>query len=106
MSDHKFGYTVSGVDLSHEQKEAISREIGAAVARVLAGGSPGVPRTDFLAIGKNYGGIWLDPNFLGADLSVPKILERAPDPNVRRAHVGALRSRAIQPRQDLPQRAR
>jgi hypothetical protein len=80
MSDHKFVYTVSGVDLSHEQKAAISREIGAAVARVLGGGSPGAPRTDFLNIGKIYGGIWIDPA-LARNETVDQLLARTSDPN-------------------------
>lgn len=63
MADHKFVYTVSGVDLSDEQKAVISREIGAAVSRVLVGGSPQV-KSEFLSYCRINGGIWVDPNLV------------------------------------------
>jgi hypothetical protein len=59
MADHKFEYTVSGVDLSNDQRSAISREIGAAVARVLLGASPQTLRSDSLNICKIQGGRWI-----------------------------------------------
>ena len=59
MADSKFVYTVSGVDLNEEQKAAISREIGASVARVLVGAAPKAMRSESLNIVKIQGGRWL-----------------------------------------------
>jgi hypothetical protein len=75
MANHKFTYTVSGVDLNSEQKAAISREIGAAVTRALIGPSPQPVRSDFLTLTKIYGGIWIDPT-LFADETVGQLEAR------------------------------
>ncbi|MDR3506388.1 MAG: hypothetical protein P4L64_00665 [Caulobacteraceae bacterium] len=58
MSEHKFTYTVSGVNLSNEQKTAISQAIAAVVAEVLMGDDPGGFRADSLVLHRIYGGIW------------------------------------------------
>jgi hypothetical protein len=73
MADHKFTYTISGVDLSDEQRATISREIGAAVARVLIGASPKTVRSDFINISKIQGGRWL-PTDLAAKDTVEKLV--------------------------------
>jgi len=59
MANQKFVYTVSGVDLSEEQRGAISREIGAAVARALIGAAPKALRSNALNICKIHGGRWI-----------------------------------------------
>jgi hypothetical protein len=78
MSHHKFVYTVSGVALSDEQKATISREIGAAVARVLAtsAGSKTLAGA-FLNIGKINGGRWLDPSTLAKGETVAELVAQA-----------------------------
>jgi hypothetical protein len=67
MASHKFTYIVSGVDLTSDQKSAISREIGAAVARTLAVASPKPVTTDFLSLIKVAGGIWIDPSIVAQE---------------------------------------
>ena len=64
MANHKFTYTVSGVDLSSEQKAAISREIGAAVTRALIGSAPQPVKAEYLTLTKINGGIWIDPTLV------------------------------------------
>jgi hypothetical protein len=59
MTEHKFVYTVSGVDLTDAQKAAISQGIGATVASVLIGASPQTLRSDSLNIGNIHGGKWI-----------------------------------------------
>jgi hypothetical protein len=76
MSSHKFTYTISGVALSDEQQSAISREIAAAVTRVLIGPSPNKLKTDFLTVTKIRGGIWIDPALAGKE-SVAELVARA-----------------------------
>ncbi len=76
MSEHKFVYTVSGVNLTEEQQATISREIGAVVSRVLIGSSPQTLRSDFLNIGKIHGGMWI-PVAQVAKESVGEIVARA-----------------------------
>jgi hypothetical protein len=56
MADHKFVYTISGVDLSDGQKAAISEAIGAAVATAMLGAAPKAARSDFLNILNTHGG--------------------------------------------------
>jgi len=56
MADHKFVYTVSGVDLSDAQKVKISQEIAMAVTRTIVGHSPGELHTDFLTLHRVNGG--------------------------------------------------
>lgn len=73
MSEHKFVYTISGIDLSDHQKAAISREIGSAVARSLAGHSSKV-KTDCLTVTKIHGGRWIDAAEV-ADQSVREVLQ-------------------------------
>jgi hypothetical protein len=75
MADHKFVYTVSGVNLSDAQKTAISQEIGAAVARVLVGASPKPVISDCLNICKIHGGLMI-PNDLVANVTVADILAK------------------------------
>ena len=60
MADHRFVYTVSGVNLSKEQQAKISQAIGVAVAQALAADAPGTVRTDYLNIHRIYGGKWID----------------------------------------------
>jgi hypothetical protein len=67
MASHKFTYTVSGVDLSAEQSSAISREIAAAVTRVLVGSSPQGIKPEYLTLLKIYGGIWIDPTLVARE---------------------------------------
>jgi hypothetical protein len=76
MSDHRFSYTVSGVTLSAEQEAAISREIAAAVTRVLIGPSAKALKTDFLTVTKIRGGMWLDPTSISHE-TVGALLQRA-----------------------------
>ena len=76
MSDHKFTYTVSGVTLSAEQEAAISREIAAAVTRVLIGPSVKPLKTDFLTITKIRGGLWVDPTTISQE-PVGALVQRA-----------------------------
>ena len=59
MADHRFVYTVSGIDLSDVQKAKISEVIGLAVAEALAGQTPGPVRTDCLTVNRIYGGRWI-----------------------------------------------
>ena len=66
MADHKFVFTVSGVDLSDEQKTVISQEIGAAVSRVLVGGGTQV-KAESLSYCRINGGIWIDPNVVARE---------------------------------------
>jgi hypothetical protein len=61
MANHKFTYTVSGVDLSQEQQAAVSRAIAAAVTTALVGTSPKALVSDALSYWKIHGGIWIDP---------------------------------------------
>ena len=59
MAEHKFVYSVSGVDLSEAQQTKISQAIGVAVAQVLTGDAPGAIRTDFLSAIRIHGGLWI-----------------------------------------------
>jgi hypothetical protein len=62
MADHKFVYTVSGIDLSEGQKATISQAIAAAVSDVLLGDSPEELTTDYLTLHRIYGGKWIPTN--------------------------------------------
>jgi hypothetical protein len=59
MADHRFFYTVSGVNLSDAQQAKVSQAIGVAVAEALAGDAPGTVKTDFLSVHRIYGGKWI-----------------------------------------------
>jgi len=61
MADHRFVYTVSGVELKEEHKHKISEAIGAAVATSLASiaGVQKVAAVDSLNLLKIYGGRWI-----------------------------------------------
>jgi hypothetical protein len=59
MADHKFVYTVSGVDLSDAQKTKISQEIAVAVTRALIGASPEELPADHLSLCRINGGKWI-----------------------------------------------
>ena len=59
MPDHRFVYTVSGVNLSDAQKAKISEAIGGAVAEALTADAPGTVRTECLTINRIYGGRWI-----------------------------------------------
>jgi hypothetical protein len=70
MADHRFVYTVSGINLTEAQKTKISEVIGVAVAEALAGQAPGTVRTDCLTINRIYGGRWIpvaDAEALGVE---------------------------------------
>ena len=70
MAQHKFTYTVSGVHLSDEQQQRVSRAIATAVAGAIAGEAPGEVHTDALSLLRIYGGIWqkvLVPGVEGED---------------------------------------
>jgi len=58
-TNQKFVYTVSGINLSEEQKGTIAREIGAAVTRALIGAAPQSLRSNALNICKIHGGRWI-----------------------------------------------
>jgi len=62
MAEHKFVYSVSGVDLSEAQQARISQAIGIAVAQVLTSGAPGTMRADFLSACKINGGRMIPPD--------------------------------------------
>ncbi len=78
MHSHKFEYVISGVDLSAEQKSAISAAIGTAVTGVLFGNGSGQCRSQldgkiWAAIGGNgqvNGGMLLVANDLAAIASL------------------------------------
>jgi hypothetical protein len=59
MAEHKFVYTVSGVNLSEAQKTKIAEAIGGAVAQALAADAPGAVKTDCLFVNRIYGGRWI-----------------------------------------------
>jgi hypothetical protein len=59
MAEHRFFYTVSGVDLSDAQQAKVSQAIGVAVAEALAGDAPGAVKADFLSVNRIYGGKWI-----------------------------------------------
>jgi hypothetical protein len=59
MADHRFVYTVSGVDLTDAQKAKVSQAIGVAVAEALTGDAPGTVKTDCLSVHRIYGGRWI-----------------------------------------------
>jgi len=59
MADHKFVYTVSGVNLSEAQKTKIAEVIGGAVAQALATEAPGTVKTECLTVNRIYGGRWI-----------------------------------------------
>lgn len=56
MADHKFEFTLSGVDLSEEQKNTIAGEIALAVTRVVVGDSPVSLRTPMWSLVNLHGG--------------------------------------------------
>lgn len=60
MADHKFVFTVSGVNLTEAQQHKISAAIGATVAHALGEGTTQPVRSDFLNIGRIHGGLWID----------------------------------------------
>jgi hypothetical protein len=76
VASHKFTYTVSGVELSTEQQAAISREIAAAVTRVMIGHSPKSVKSDFLNVTKIHGGLWIDPAVIATE-SVGEVVAKA-----------------------------
>ena len=70
MASQKFTFTVSGVNLTEEQSSAISREIAAAVTKVLVGPSPASAKStapSFLTVTKIKGGLWIDPALVGQE---------------------------------------
>lgn len=58
MADHKFVYTVSGVELSETHKARISQAIVAAVTQALIGDSAPELRHESLTLHRIYGGLW------------------------------------------------
>jgi len=65
MTDHRFVYTLSGVELSEAQKARISQGIAAAVTQALVGEAPPELRTESLTLLRIYGGRWI-PSELAA----------------------------------------
>lgn len=63
MADHKFVYTVSGVDLSEGQKTKISQAIAAAVTGAIIGESAEELRSDYFTINRVYGGRFIPTDF-------------------------------------------
>jgi hypothetical protein len=59
MAEHKFVYSVSGINLSEAQQSRISQAIGVAVAQVLTGDGQGPIHTDYLNAIKIHGGKWI-----------------------------------------------
>jgi hypothetical protein len=74
MADHRFVYTVSGVELKEEHKHKISEAIGAAVATSLANiaGVQNVAAVDSLNLLKIYGGLWI-PVELAETVGIPEV---------------------------------
>jgi hypothetical protein len=58
--EHKFTYTVSGVELSEAQRHKISAAIATAVAHSLGEGTTHAIRADALNVGRINGGLWID----------------------------------------------
>jgi hypothetical protein len=56
MAEHRFVYTVSGVELSEAQKATISREIAVAVTRAVLGDKPELLRQEYLTLHQIAGG--------------------------------------------------
>ena len=56
MADHRFVYTVSGVDLSEGQQRKISQAIAAAVTGAIIGGSGEELRSEFFTLNRINGG--------------------------------------------------
>jgi hypothetical protein len=56
MADHKFEFTLSGVNLSDEQKNRISSEIATVVTRAVVGDSPNALRTPMWSLVNIHGG--------------------------------------------------
>ncbi len=56
MADHKFEFTLSGVNLSDEQKNKISSEIASVVTRAVVGDSPAALRTAMWSLVNIHGG--------------------------------------------------
>jgi hypothetical protein len=56
MADHKFEFTLSGVNLSDEQKSNIASEIALVVTRAVTGGSPANLRTPMWSLVNIHGG--------------------------------------------------
>jgi hypothetical protein len=61
MADHKFEFTVSGVELSEEQKNNIAGEIAQVVTRAVVGSSPTALRTAMWSLVNIHGGRMLPP---------------------------------------------
>jgi hypothetical protein len=75
MADHRFVYTVSGVELKEEHKHKISEAIGAAVATSLANiaAVQNVAAVDGLNLLKIYGGLWI-PVELAETVGIPEVI--------------------------------
>jgi hypothetical protein len=75
MADHRFVYTVSGVELKEEHKHKISEAIGAAVATSLANiaAVQNVAAVDSLNLLKIYGGLWI-PVELAETVGIPEVI--------------------------------
>jgi ethanolamine ammonia-lyase small subunit len=56
MADYKFEFTVSGVNLSDDQKQRISNRIAAAVTQAMVGDSPDLLSAQFLSVCRINGG--------------------------------------------------
>ena len=75
MADHKFVYTISGVDLTEAQKAKISDGLGAVVATALVGASATALKSGVLNVGNIHGGLWIDVASVG-NVSVPELMKR------------------------------
>jgi hypothetical protein len=64
MADHKFEFTLSGVNLSEEQKNKIASEIATVVTRAVVGDSPKSLSTPMWSLVNIHGGRMV-PDFEG-----------------------------------------
>ncbi len=56
MADHKFEFTLSGVNLSDAQRNHIAAEIGLVVTRAMVGSSPADLKTPMWSLVNIHGG--------------------------------------------------
>lgn len=59
MPDHRFVYTVSGIELSEVQKSRISEQIAAVVTRAITGDTPDELSANYLTLVRIHGGRWI-----------------------------------------------
>lgn len=71
MADHKFEFTLSGVNLSEAQKNAIASEIATVVTRAVVGNSPQALSTPMWILVNIHGGKMV-PDADGRPVAVTK----------------------------------